>query len=265
MSDSAAEKELRVSVATLNRVIFAHPQNGTSMLALERKATVLSGNDIHIIAQPFGGAVCILNSAPLQEIIGEIQFDSELSKHEQDFRILIPPSKWESVKQYCLSHLENPQDPELESLPHRELAEEFMETIHANLNREQYTLQALGTIVENNPIPTENMEVQGLPTVRLYRIFEARVIDGELCEKMLAASQSYSDRDLEMFALKDRQNGGRGRANSILILPLHIITESYLKFAPEIRYRKVLIENHELDESVLAILDNVDVQQYQRV
>jgi len=50
----------------------------------------------------------ILDPTSLQEIIGDIQFDSERSKQDQDFRILIPPSKWESVKQYCLRHLENP-------------------------------------------------------------------------------------------------------------------------------------------------------------
>jgi len=31
---------------------------------------------------------------------------------------------------------------------------------------------------------------------------------------------------------------------------------------PEMRYRKIVVENHELNESVLAILGNVDVVQY---
>jgi hypothetical protein len=256
---------LRVSAATLNRVVFLHPQDGTLMLALERKATVLGGNSVYVRAQPFGGAIRILDPTPLKAIIGEIQFDSERSKHEQDFRILIPPSKWEPVKQYCLHHLETSDDRELETLPHRELEEEFVETLHVPLNRDQYIFQSLGTIVENNPVPTDNVEVQGLPTVRLYRIFEVRVIDVALCRKMLTASRSYSDQDLERLALKDLQYGGRGRANSILTLPLHTVTVSYLEHAPEIRYRKIVIESHELDESVLAILGDVDVQQYQRV
>ena len=33
-------KQLRVSVATYNRVIFLHPEDGTQTLALERQATV---------------------------------------------------------------------------------------------------------------------------------------------------------------------------------------------------------------------------------
>src|SRR5512133_1977266 len=132
---------LRVSVATLNRVVFPHPQDGKLILALERIATVLGGKSVGVRAQPFGGAIRILNPTPLKEIIGEIQFDSERSKYEQDFRILIPSSKWEHVKQYCLRHLEDQDDPELESLPHRELMEEFIETMHMSLNRDQYTVQ----------------------------------------------------------------------------------------------------------------------------
>jgi hypothetical protein len=31
------------------------------------------------------------------------------------------------------------------------------------------------------------------------------------------------------------------------------------------RYRKIMIDNHELEESVLAILEDVDVPQYQRL
>ena len=34
------ESSLRVSVATLNRVILVHPKDENKMLALERKATV---------------------------------------------------------------------------------------------------------------------------------------------------------------------------------------------------------------------------------
>jgi len=235
------------------------------MLALERIATVLGGKRVRVQAQPIGGAIRILNPTPLKEIIGEIQFDSERSEHEQDFRILIPSSKWDLVKQYCLRHLEDQDDPELESLPHRELMEEFVETMHVNLNQDQYTVEPLGTVVENNPSPTDNVEVRGQPTVRLYRIFETRMIDVALCSKMLSASQSYSDQDLEKLAVKNLQDGGTGWANSILTLPLHIVTKSYLDYTPENRYRKIVVEHHELDESVLAILSDVDVPQYLRV
>jgi hypothetical protein len=41
-SGAAGKLSLRVSVATLVRVLFEHPLDGELMLALERKATVLA-------------------------------------------------------------------------------------------------------------------------------------------------------------------------------------------------------------------------------
>jgi len=261
------DRLLRASVATLNRVLFPHPRNGTLMLALERRATVLedSGEDVRVRAQPFGGAVRILNPIPLQEIIGEIKFDSERSRFEQDFRILIPPAKWESVKGYCLRHLEDANDVELESVPHRELTEEFAETINVNLKPDQYTVQPLGFVAENDPVSTDNAYVPGRLTVRLYRTFEVRIVDVALCATMLTASQRHSDQDLRRLALRDFQQGGRGWVNTILTLPLRLVTDSCLALPPEMRYRKIIIESHELDQSVMAVLRDVHVPQYQRV
>jgi hypothetical protein len=258
---------LRVSVATLNQVVFPHPRNETLMLALERKATVLRDeeNNIHVCAQPFGGVVNILNPFPLQEIVGEIQFDSKESKQEQDFRILIPTSRWEEVKKYCLHHLENPDDAELESTPHRELVEEFEETLKVNLKPEQYIYQPFGFVIENDPVSTDNVYVQGQLTVRLYRIFEVHILDNALCKTMLSVSQRHSNQELSRLALKDFQNGGNGRANSILTLPLSLIVESCLAIPSDERYQKIVVENHELDESVMAILKDVSVPQYQRI
>jgi hypothetical protein len=257
----------RASVATYNRVVFRHPQDGTPMLALERKATVMNGvaGRVQVRAQPFGGAVRILNSIPLQEILGEIQFDSDRSKREQDLRILIAPSMWEPLKQYCLQHLAHADDLELESAPHRELAEEFEETLSVHLKPNQYASRPLGFVAENNPVPTQNANVHGQPTVRLYRIFEVQIVDAALCSMMLGAGQRYSDEEIGRLALSNLQDVGKGRANSILTLPLHQVTDSYLALAPEMRFRKLRVENHGLDESVLAILGEVDVPQYERM
>jgi hypothetical protein len=264
---AAEDLSLRVSVATLDRVVFPHPNDGTLMLALERKASVVRdvGNNVRVWAQPFGGGVNILNPFPLQEIVGEIQFDSEQSKHERDFRILIPPSKWELVKQYCLRHLENPEDVELETLPHRELVEEFEETVNIHLSQDQYTVQPTGFVIENHPVQTDNAQVRGQLTARLYRIFKVVIIDDALCRTILTASQRYSDQELRRLALKDFQSGNAGRVNTILTLPLKLVLEAYLALPPEKRYQKIVIEDHELDESVLAVLGNIDVPQYQRI
>jgi hypothetical protein len=265
MSSGIQAEELRVSVATLNRVIFSHPHDGAVMLALERKATVLSETNLRIKSQPFGGAVRILDPKPLRQILGEIRFDNQRSEHEQDFRILIPASKWDLVKTYCLHHLEDPEDPELESLPDRELTEEFEETLGVILKPGQYRVKALATVIENSPIPTENASVPGVPTVRIYRTFEVHILEEALWKIMLEASERYSDQDLGLLARKNFLEGGRGHANSILTLPIHLVTEAYRSFPPELRYRKINIANHTLDQSVLAILEDIDVPQYQKM
>jgi len=255
---------LRVSVATYNQVIFPHPQNQTLMLALERKATVRKNSRVSVRAQPFGGAIRILDPEPLQKIIGQIQFDSERTKHDRDFRILIPQSKWEPVKEYCLLHLRNPDDVELESTPHRELVEEFKETINVHLQENQYKVQPMGFVIEDTPVRTNNLDARGHLTIRLYRTFKAQIVDSTLSEAMLAASENFSDHDLEILALEDFQNGGKGHAHSVLTVPLNLVVESFLTLSPDLRFRKILVKNHTLDKSVLSVLENVDIPQYQR-
>lgn len=264
-TDNDSTQQLRVSVATYNQVIFPHPQNQTWMLALERKATARKNDSVSVRAQPFGGAIRILDPEPLQKIIGQIQFDSERSRHDQDFRILIPPSKWEFVKEYCLSHLKNPDDVELESTPHRELIEEFEETLNIHLHADQYTVQPMGFVIEDKPVRTNNANARGRLTVRLYQIFKVHIIDISLCKAVVEASKRYSDHDLKMLALDDYQQGAPGHAHSVLTLPLDLVNGSYLGLSPELRHRNISIENYELDESVLSILEDVDVPQYQRL
>jgi hypothetical protein len=208
-----------------------------------------------------------LNPAPLQKIIGKIQFDSERSKQEQDFRILIPASKWELIKQYSLHHLtlDDDDDIELESGPDRELTEEFMETINVKLNPGQYKVQPMGFVIENSPVQSRNDYARGRLTVRLYRIFRVEIIEPILCRIMSGISQLYSDQDLADLALQDAEHGGLGRANTILTLPLSSVRNAYLALPPAERYNKIVIDDHALEESVLAILDGIDVPQYQRV
>lgn len=258
-------KLLRASVATYNRVVFQNPEDGTRMLALERKASVMKDGTVSVLAQPYGGGVHILNPTPLKKIIGEIQFDSERSKHERDFRILIPPSKWELIKEYSLRHLEEEDDIELESEPDRELTEEFFETINVRLNPGQYTVRPLGFVIENRPVRTKNADAPGQLTVHLYRVFEIDIVDPVLCKIMLTVSQLYSDSDLGARAQQDLENYGKGRSNTILALPLDRVVEAYLSMPADTRYRKIVVDDHELDESILVLLENVDVPQYQRL
>jgi hypothetical protein len=253
-----------VSIATYNQVAFPHPQDGVSMLVLERKASLEENGSTYVRAQPFGGGVRILDAAPLQELIGEIRYDSERSQRDQDFRILIQPSQWPMVKDYVLDHLGDSNDLDVEASPDRELVEEFEETLQVELKPTQYEVQPLGFVLEETPVWTRNWYARGFMTVRIYRTFRAHITDGGLCEALLSASQGHSDHDLGQLALMDSQKGGRGRANSVLTLPLRRVTESYLALPPEERYRKITVDNHRLDESVLVILPEVDVPQYQR-
>lgn len=253
--------ELRVSVATYDQVSFPHPEHGTTMLALERKATVLKDGSVKVRAQPFGGGVKILNSTSLEEMLGELRFDSDRSKRDQDLRILIEPSQWEMVRQYCLLHLHDPNDPELESAPDRELVEEFEETMGVELKPSQYTVQAMGFAIEDHPVWTENWYARGFPTVRVYRIYNVKILDAELCKFVLDISQRVSDEELGKRALEN----GNGRANSVIALPLERVRESFLALPAEKRFAKVEMDHHRLDESVLAVLEGVDVPQYQRM
>jgi hypothetical protein len=265
MNDLTEIKQLRASVATYNRILFQHPESGAQMLALERQATVLEDGRISVRGQPFGGGIHILNPTPLQKIIGRIQYDSERSRNEQDFRILIPPSKWELIKEYCLRHLKDEEDIDLETEPDREMTEEFFETIKVKLNPGQYSVQPQGFVIENKPVRSENPYARGQLTVHLYRIYEVQILDPVLCQIMLTISHLYSDQEVAALAQQDFDNYGKGRFNTVLTLPLDIVRDSYLDLAPEARYCEITVDQHVLDESVLAILQDVDVPEYQRL
>ena len=259
---------LRVSVATLVRVIFKHPRNGELMLALERKATLHeaeNGGIVEVKSQPFGGAIRIRDLRALRDLIGDFRFDSERSLSEQDFRIFIRPSDWEIVRKFCRQHFSHVDDPVLETEPGRELAEEFADALKIRLEPDQYTQKPVGTIIEDNPAPTENIHAKGYLTARVYRIFEAYISDSILAHIMLTNSESLSDQDLCELALEDAQNGGKGRANAILTLPMKLISDVYLAMPPEKRNAPVLFEMKRLDETVPAVLEGIDVPKYQRL
>jgi len=256
---------LRLSVATLVRVLFNHPKTGQVMLALERKATVFETADerqVRIRAQPFGGAVQLRNPKLLEALIGAIHFDSERSRAEQDFRILIQPADWQAVRQFCLQHLAEVDDPVLDSGPARELAEEFADALNINLLPDQYTQQPKGLIIEDRPTPTDNPRASGHSTVRIYKLYETLILDAVISQTMLANSEHYSDRDLHEQALTDLRAGGRGRATAVLALPLKLLTESYLGMSPEARVIPTTFHSHKLDRNVPAILEGVPVPGY---
>lgn len=262
------ELSLRVSVAALVRVLFAHPDDGKLMLALERKATLLEEDSrrfVDVKAQPFGGALRLHELKPLQELIGDFHFDSEESRAEQDFRIFVRPADWETVREFCLGHLHQPDNSVLESDPGRELAEEFADALRMDLKPDQYTYLAVGTIVEDHPSTAKNIHARGYPTARIYRIFEARILDQALASAMIENSESCSDEDLRQRALQDARTGGAGRANGVLTLPSEEINGFYTTIPVEARNQPILFQTHHLDETVGAILEGVPVPKYRRL
>lgn len=264
--DATAELSLRVSVATLVRVLFKNPSNGEVMLALERKATLReteNGRVVEVKSQPFGGAIRILNLDAVRDLLGDFHFDSERSLAEQDFRIFIRPSAWSVLREFCLQHISHDDDPILETDPARELVEEFADTLKINLQSKQYIYKPVSTIIENEAAPTENIHARGILTVRIYRIFEVCITDSSLAHAMLKNNENFSEQDLYKLALDDFQNGGKGRANAVLILPLEHITDYYAGMSPNERNVAISFEKHQLDETVSAILEGITAPKYQ--
>lgn len=266
---SVRDPRWRVSVATLNRVVLpgADPQ-ATRQLILERAATLLKDQDppaVVVRVKPYGGAVRILDAAALRRQIGEFEFDSPHSHYEQDFRLLVPSSAWEKVKQFCLIHLQDPADAILETGPLRELAEEFKDALGIDLEPGQLLSRPAGFVVENTPAPTANLYSQGAPTVRIYRIFEVTIPEGPLRVALLANSLRYTDADLQALATSDGARGGKGRANAALALPLQAVTGAYQRAPQEARASPLAIEGHLFDPSVIAVLEDVDAPQYERI
>jgi hypothetical protein len=262
------ELSLRVSVATLVRVLFENPGDGELMLALERKATLHtteSGRTVRVKAQPFGGAVRILDPGALRELIGDFHFDTGRSSAEQDLRIFIRPRDWASVREACIQHLSHADDPVLETGPERELAEEFADALGINLRPDQYLHKPVAMVIEDEPAPAEAISAKGALTARVYRIFEATISDPSLAEALMRNSEDVSDGKLQKLALEDAQNGGRGRANAVLTLPLQPVREAYLAMTPHQRNTPMLFETHRLDETVAAVLEGISVPRYRMV
>jgi hypothetical protein len=258
---------LRVSVAALVSVLFDGPEDGRTMLALERTATLRETegrSEVMVRAKPFGGGVRLTNPRALQGLIGHFHYDSDRSRQERDFRIQIHQASWEKVKEICQEHLNETEKCILDSSPERELAEEFEDTLNVRITPDQYHLKPLGITVEDLPSETDNVRAPGLPTVRIYYVFEVWMEAPKIITMMLANSRRYSDKDLQKMAWKDARQGGRGRANAILALGLDDLKDVYRSIPTDRRGGPIRVGGHQLDENVLAILEDVDQPKYQR-
>jgi hypothetical protein len=257
-----------VSIATLVRVLFNNPDDDELMLALERKATlrrVQDGREVRVKSQPFGGAIRILDLSALHDVVGDFHFDSERSQAEQDFRIFIRPASWSSLREFCLQHIVLDDDSIIETSPRRELVEEFAEALSVDFRLEQYVCKPVATMLENRAIATENIYAEGIPTVRVYRIYEAAITDSLLARVMLQRGDGLSHAVLGELAIADAQSGGKGKANAVLTLPWERLQSVYRAMLPAERDVPIVFEENRLDSTVAAIMDDIAVPRYQSV
>ena len=260
-----SELTLRVSVATLSRVAFPHPDDGVPMLALEHKATTVpgdAGSQVIVKAQPFGGAIRILDLKRLGQIAGTFNFDSEKSRTEGDFRIYIRPSKWEDVRDFCIQQMKASTGSVLEHDPARELVEEFEDALGIQLKPGQYSLNPIGIALENEPVPTTNLRASGYPTARIYQVDEAQIQDPDLGRLMVANSQKHPFWVLRDLALDHARVGGQGRANAMLVAPLEQVRDAILATPLNQRGEPMKFKDTLLDGNVGALFNDIAVPRY---
>ena len=101
--------------------------------------------------------------------------------------------------------------------------------------------------------------------MRIYRVFEAHVIDPDLCKMMLDNGEKYSGAVLREMAIEDARKGGRGRANGMFVAPRRQIRDAYLSLLPDKRGDPLPFGNGILNGNVPASLDNIGVPAYQAV
>jgi len=250
---------LRVSVATLVRVLFVDPNTGQTMLALERTATLRNNNgqpEIAVKAKPFGGAVQIIDPLALRNLIGNFHYDSERSRREKDFRIQIAPSSWEKTKAICREHFDGKKPAILDASPERELAEEFDDTLKVKITGDQYQLKHQGIRIEDTPRETDNVRAEGHLTARVYYIFEAWMDDPEIIALMLANAIQYSDEDLRKIAHAEALQGGKGRANALLTVGLDDLKIMCKASRLDNDRESIHLAGHQLSGNVIAILED---------
>jgi hypothetical protein len=262
------ELSLRVSAAALARVVFFHPDDGIRMLALEHKATVArppADPQVTLRAQPFGGAVRIRNVDGFSSFLGGFAFDSKRSQSESDFRIFVGPSSLDAVHEYCLRWMGGGAETELETDPSRELWEEFRDALRLELDAEMYAIEPVGIVLEDRPTPTRNVRAPGVPTARIYWVYEVEIRDVAVCRSLLTNSITHSAQDLRRAALSAHERGEPGWANAALVLRLDDVRETFEGLPPEARDKPVPFQGTVLAGNVVAVFEDVAVPKYERI
>jgi len=171
-----------------------------------------------------------------------------------DFRILVQPSSWDKIKQICRNHFNGTEYGILDHSPERELEEEIESCLNLKIRQDNYTAQLADLFIEDEPQKTKNMRARGFSTVRIYYIYEARLKNPELIRMILENSKRYSEADLQDMAWQDSRQGGRGRANAVLALPLHELKDRYSSIPGGTNRGSVHFNEHLFDGNVWAVI-----------
>lgn len=265
---TSKEFSLRISVAAIVAVKFIDPENKKAVLALERTATTQIKDEkpeVTVKAKPFGGGVRLLNPERLQDIIGGFNYDSDRSSQEKDFRILTNPGSWNKIKEICKEHLKQTENGILDTGPERELEEEFEDSLKIKIKPHDYSLQKKGILIEDMPENTGNINARGLPTVRVYFLYDAQIKNVHIIDSILNSSREYSDNDLAEMALEDYSQGRKGRANAVLALDPDKLKDFYDSLPLIKRNGSFRFGEHQLDGNVIALFEDIRNHKYQRI
>ena len=169
------------------------------------------------------------------------------------------------LRDFCVREFKKGEGSDLEIDPVRELVEEFDDALGIELLPKQYVVKAAGTILENEPVRTNNLHALGIPTVRIYRLFEARIVDPTLWRMIQVNGTAHSSAVLRSLALADARKGGRGRANAVFIASMQHLRDAYMALPPDERSKPVPFEGALLNGNVSAVLEDIYVPEYQTV
>ena len=261
------ELGLRISVAAIVGVYFSDPENGKTMLVLERTATLqmIDGKpEVSVKVKPFGGGVRLLDPERLNILIGKFHYDSRKSSEEKDFRIRANPDSWVKIKEICKEHLIYPDKGLLDTGPERELGEEFEDSLKIKIGTDDYFLRKKGMVFEDLQVNTNNINAPGSPTVRVYYLFDARIKSQHIIKQILENSRKYSDNDLSKMALEDYNQGGKGRVNAVLSVEPDDLKNFYVSIPVDKRGGLLRYGEHQLEGNIPALFEDISSNKFKR-
>ncbi len=216
-----AQNKVRVSVGSLTLLTISDPLDQKEYFAFERRATGSSERGRKTWSTksvPFGGAIKIKDKSALVDLIGDFDFDSDESRENNDFRIIVDRRKWKKIKIFCERSISQNNKRVIDFDPFDEIKEEIWKPTKIEVTRKKLSTKRIGTFANDFPVPTENINTPGKQTYRFYCLYNTRVVDQQLAKKLLKHADLRMDKECGFTAIKSRRTKGDGRYNSILMV-----------------------------------------------